>query len=79
MRPEEFIAQSPGCRQGNATTGRQRGLFGFMVRRRDLRVAAESRHRDVTSALAIPMRSSASRPLAPAAIAAQAYSAWSVR
>jgi hypothetical protein len=46
-------------------------------RRRDLGVAAENRRRGVTSARAFTTRSDASRPLAPVAIAAQAYSAWS--
>ncbi len=49
--------------------------MGHLVRRRDLRVAAENRRSGVTSALAITTRSDESRPLALAAIAERAYSA----
>jgi hypothetical protein len=50
--------------------------WDILGRRRDLGVAVEKCRRCVTSAWFVT-RWDASRPLAPAAIAAQAYSAWS--
>ncbi len=84
-RSGEFIAQSPGCRQGTILAPVAAwqlllgsgaflalGHFGSTKRHQ----VAENHRRDVTSACAITTRSDASSPLAPAALAARAYPAW---
>jgi hypothetical protein len=71
----------PGAGVGEATTALQLGLLGLGTIWIDdsalIRVPEEIRRRDVTSARRVRSRLDANFPLAPAAIAARAYSAWS--